>query len=131
MPVLNEALEAVLHLINSLGLFSYAMIGPLATQPGIAVNIGPTSPDAVFQDKNAYIPMDVTINAKHPDLKLLMGALNTIHSSLTRMREYPSGVGWEITDIATMTLPQVIGREPNNEWLMASALSVRIYQTGE
>ncbi len=128
MPVLDEALEAVIQLLNNLGLFSTVLLGPLTPQPGIAVNMGPTAPESVYLDKNAYIPMDATINARHPDLRLLSNTMNTIHSSLTRRKTYPSGDGWQIVDITTQTLPQVIGREPNNDWLMASALSVKVYQ---
>ena len=51
--------------------------------------------------------------------------MNTIHESLTMMTDYPSGFTWKITDIATLTEPQVIGRE-SNDWIMASALTVKI-----
>lgn len=128
MPVLDLVLEEVVHMINSLGLFSHAILGPLTIDPGIAVNQGPTSPDSVFLDKNAYIPLDVTLNAKHPDMHLLSDTMNKIHSALTRAKAYPSGDGWQIVDITTMTLPQIVGREPDNQWLMASALSVKVYQ---
>jgi DNA polymerase-3 subunit gamma/tau len=39
---------------------------------------------------------------------------------------YPSGNGWEIVDITTMTEPQVIAREDSNQWIMASALLVKV-----
>jgi hypothetical protein len=42
------------------------------------------------------------------------------------MRTYPNGSGWEIVDIATQTEPQVIGREQDNRWMMASALNVKV-----
>jgi hypothetical protein len=57
--------------------------------------------------------------------------MNNIHSALTRAREYPSGDGWQIVDIVNYTLPQIIGREQNNEWLMASSLSVNFFWRGD
>jgi hypothetical protein len=42
------------------------------------------------------------------------------------MTDYPTGSRWQITDIATLTEPQVIGKEQDNRWMMASALSVRL-----
>jgi hypothetical protein len=57
--------------------------------------------------------------------------MNAIHSSLTRATEYPEGEGWKIVDISNYTLPQIVDREDNNEWLMASALSVKLYQRGD
>jgi hypothetical protein len=50
---------------------------------------------------------------------------------LTRATSYPAGEGWQIVDITNATLPQRIGREENNMWLMASSLSVTYYQKGE
>jgi hypothetical protein len=57
--------------------------------------------------------------------------MNDIHSALTRARSYPSGEGWQIVDIQNYTLPQIIGREGNNDWLMASSLSVTFYWRGD
>ena len=124
--VLNQAIEAVMDLIDALGLYANISRGALGTGNGICCEIGPTSPDTIWLDKNKYIPIDLTINGKHENLQTLSDALNTIHENLTMMRSYPSGNNWMITDIATMTEPQIIGREPDNKWIMASALTVRL-----
>ena len=55
--------------------------------------------------------------------------MNTIHESLTMATEYPDGYNWEIVDITTLTEPQMVGREDSNEWLMASALLVKVATT--
>ena len=124
--VLNQAIEAVMDLIDALGLFANISRGALGTGNGLCCEMGPTSPETVWLDKNKYIPIDLTINGKHENLQTLSDALNSIHENLTMMRSYPSGNNWMITDIATMTEPQIIGREPDNKWIMASALSVRL-----
>jgi hypothetical protein len=93
--------------------------------------IGPSSPEAVHMDKNTVIPLDVTLNGKHHDLKILSDAMNKIHSVLTRATEYPAETAWQILDIENRNLPAKIGRESNNDWLMASALSVKFYWRGD
>ena len=127
----NQVLEAVIGMMNTLNLFASVTRGALPTGNGITVELGPSSPFAMHMDKNTVVPLDVTINGKHGDLKTLSDTMNQIHWSLTRERSYPDGAAWQIVDISDATLPQVIGREANNDWLMASSLSVKIYLRGE
>lgn len=140
--VINQVVEAVMDLIDDLNLFATTTRGALTTGPSISVEVGPSSPEVVFMDKNCYLPLDITINAKHENLQTLTEAMNTIHSSLTRMTSYPEDTPtdptdstydsrWEIVDIVTGTLPQVIGREENDEWMMASSLYVKFYWKGD
>ena len=115
-----------MDLINVLGLYATITRGALGTGDGLCCEIGPTSVESVFLDKNKYIPVDLTINGRHSNLQTLSDAMNQIHESLTMMVSYPYGNGWEIVDITTLTEPQMIGREDSNEWLMASALLVKV-----
>lgn len=131
MSVINEVLEAVIGLMNATQPFATVTRGALPTGPGITCEVGPTAPLETYLDKNTYIPLDVTINGKHENLKVLSDALNTIHSALTRAKQYPEGERWQIVDITTQTLPDIVDREQNNVWLMASALSVNFYWKGD
>jgi hypothetical protein len=124
--ILNQAIEAVMDLIDALGLFSLITRGALGTGNGLSCEIGPTSVETVWLDKNQYIPIDLTINVRHGNLQTLSEAMNLIHESLTMRTEYPAGDKWEIVDITTLTEPQMVGREDSNEWLMASALLVKV-----
>lgn len=124
--ILNQAVEAVMDLIDALGLFSTITRGALGTGDGLCCEIGPTSVETVWLDKNQYIPIDLTINGRNRNLQTLSDAMNTIHESLTMAFSYPYGNGWEIVDITTMTEPQMVGREDSNEWLMASALLIKV-----
>lgn len=126
MSIINEAIEAVMDLIDGLGLYSTISRGALGTGNSLTCEIGPTSPESVWLDKNQYIPIDLTINGKHTNLQTLSEAMNKIHEELTMLFSYPGGTDWEITDISTMTEPQVIGRENDNAWVMASALLVKV-----
>lgn len=124
--VIDQAVEAVAGLINGLSLFSSIYRGALGTGNGLCCEVGPTRPEAVFLDKNKYIPVDLTINGKHDNLLTLTEAMNKIHESLTMLTTYPSGASWEIVDITTSTEPQVIGREDSNQYIMASSLFVKV-----
>ena len=131
MSAINGVMEAVIQMINDLHPFAAVTRGALPTGQGLTCEVGPTTPLAVHMDKNSVIPLDVTLNGKHPDLRVLSDTMNDIHSALTRARSYPSGEGWQIVDIQNYTLPQIIGREGNNDWLMASSLSVTFYWRGD
>lgn len=131
MGVINEVMQTVIGMMNATKPFAEVTRGALPTGAGITCEVGPSAPEAVFLDKNSYVPLDITINGKHRNLQTLSDALNNIHSALTRARIYPSGEKWEIVDITNQTLPQVIGREDNNNWLMASSLSAKFYWKGD
>ena len=126
MSIIDEAVESVMTLINGLGLFAPIRRGALGTGNGLCCEVGPSSPETVFLDKNQYIPVDLTLNGKHENLKTLSEALNTIHQNLTMRTSYPSGEAWKIVDITTMTEPRRNGREDNGQWIMASALYVKV-----
>lgn len=129
--VINQVLEAVIALMQATQPFATVSRGALPTAPGITCEIGPTSQQTMHMDKNTVIPLDVTLNGKHSNLMTLSDTLNNIHSVLTRAKVYPSEAKWQILDIENLTLPQVIGRAANNDWLMASALSVKFYWRGD
>ncbi len=131
MSAINEALEAVIGMMNATRPFATVTRGALPTGNGLVCEIAPSMQDGLFFDKNTTVPLDVTLNGKHMNLKTLSDAMNNIHSALTRATQYPSGASWQITDITNYTLPQIIGREQNNEWLMASSLSVKVYWRGD
>lgn len=128
--IINRALEAVIGLMNALEPFAAVTRGALPIGRGITCEISPSGDEAVFLDKRTYTPISLTINGKHESLDVLGDTLNDIHHALTRMMAYPEGEGFEIVDITNETLPQLIGREENNLWLMASSLTVKIYMKG-
>lgn len=129
--VINQVLEAVIGLMNATNPYATVTRGALPTGYGITCEIGPSSPESMHMDKNTVIPLDVTLNGKHPNLMTVSDALNKIHSTLTRATAYPSAPRWQIIDISNLNLPAIVGREGTNDWLMASALSVKFYWRGD
>ena len=131
MSRINEAVGSVMDLIDTLSLFDSISRGALGTGDDLCCEIAPSSPNEVYMDKNQYIYLDLTINGKHSNLGTLSDDMNRIHESLTMRTEYPIGENWSIADITTYTEPQVIGREADNKWIMASSLQVKLYTDGE
>ena len=132
--VINQVLESVIGLMNATNPFATVTRGALPTKEGIVCEIGPTVTGSVYMDKNSHVPLDITLNGKHKNLQTLSDAMNNIHSVLTRATSYPeddAGTRWQITDIKNQNLPEIIGREENNFWLMASSLSVTFFWRGE
>lgn len=125
---INLAIEAVMDLIDAIGNFAQITRGALGTGDGLACEIAPSMPSEVYMDKNTYTPLTLALNGKNRDLQTLSDTLNNIIDTLTRRKEYPSGNGWEIVDITSGNLPRIIGREPDNAWLMAGDLIVKIYR---
>lgn len=131
MSVINEVLEAVIGMMNATEQFATVTRGALPTGNGLTCEISPSMPRNMYMDKNTMIPLDVTLNGKHANLKTVSDAMNNIHSALTRATVYPSAERWEIVDILNNNLPSIIGREQNNEWLLASSLIVKFYWRGD
>ena len=126
--VLNSAVESVMDMIDALNLYAKITRGALGIGNSLCCEISPTVPESVFLDKNSYIPLTLALNGKHDNLETLSDAMNTIVDSLTRSKTYTSGNGWEIVDISSGNLPRIIGREENNQWLVACDLIVKIYR---
>lgn len=128
--IVNRVVESVMDLINDMDNFAPIRRGALGTDPGLVCEIAPSTVDTVFLDKNSYIFLDLTMNGKHKNLELLSDTMHNISDTLTRMKKYPSGDGWEIVDITAGNPPEatVIGREDNGEWLMASSVIIKFYR---
>lgn len=126
--VLNLAVESVMTLINAMNNYATITRGALGTGNGLCCEVSPSVPETVFLDKNAYIPLTLALNGKHDNLQVLTDTMNNIMDTLTRKTSYPDGNGWEIVDITNGNLPRVIGREGNNQWLVACDIVIKIYR---
>lgn len=133
MSVIDSAIESVMDLIDSLNNFATIRRGALGTNPGLACEIAPSSVDSVFLDKNSVIDIDLAINGKHNNLQTLTNTLNQMCDYLTRLKTYPSGNGWQIIDITrgSPSVPTVIGREENSDWLMAVDVIIKTFRKDE
>lgn len=131
MSIIDAAIESVMDLIDSMDNYALIRRGALGTGNGLCCEIGPSAPESVYLDKNQYIILDLTLNGKHTNMQILSDTMNRIHEVLTMLREYPQSDEWKIVDITTLTEPQIIGREADGAWMMASAINVKVYTSKE
>lgn len=133
MSIADSVVEAVMGLVDSLNNYAVISRGALGTGNDLTCEVATSSVDGVFLDKNPYVFLDLTFNGKHWNLETLTNTLNNIMDSLTLSKEYPSGDGWEIVDISrgSPPLPTIIGREEQNQWIMACAVIVKYYQDSD
>lgn len=124
---INLVLESVMDLIDALNLYDSVSRGALGTGSDLCCELSPSVPDELYMNKAIRVSLDLTINGKHSNLQTLSDDLNILHHALTSRTEYPYGTGWKIIDIRSGALPQVIGREDNNDWIMASDLLIVVY----
>lgn len=125
---IDRAVESVIDLIDALDLFATVKRGALGTSVYLACEISQSTPQEVYLDKGAYIPLTLAINGKHHNQETLYDALNTIQDTLARRTAYPSGDGFEIVDISRGVLPRIIGREDNNDFIMSCDLVIKIFR---
>ena len=126
--VLNLAIESVMDLIDGLHPFANITRGPLGISDSLSCEIAPSTTESVFMDKESYTPLTLALNGKHSNLQVLSDTLNNIMDTLTRLKSYPTGNGWQIVDITNGNAPRVIGREGNNSWVMACDIVIKIYR---
>lgn len=126
----DEILQAVIDMAE-------AAVGvPIVTgsnppQDGIAM-IGSSASQSIFLDIGSDERMSVVCNGKNGNQQTIIQQLNTIHSNLTRRKDFPSGTGWQIYSIETVASPRLLGRESNDrfQWLYGSSLLVKINTKG-
>ena len=127
MSAINDAILAVIGMMNATNPFAQVTRGALPIGAGLVCEVGASMPTESIMDRSVIVPVDLTLNGKHANLETLSNAMNAIHGALTRATEYPSGDGWQIVEITNQMLPEVIGREENNMWIMASGLYVTVH----
>ena len=93
--------------------------GSMPPDNGIAMT-GQAGSAAIFLDIGSNERMTVVCNGKNTDQSAVIRQLDAIHKSLTRRKDFPTGDGWQIYAIETVSSPRLIGREQNSQWLYGS-----------
>lgn len=127
MSVLTDVLNAVIDLAQATNPYAVIQVGAMPVDNGISMTYGAGSPDATFMDKGAEYSMHLVCNGKHTDQQAVLDALANIHQTLTQATSYPSGAGWQITNIITTAAPTYLDRQVNDWWLYGSSLKVTFY----
>lgn len=124
---LNQAFAALLTLAQASQTDLPVSRGPLSPAPGIALEMDASGAPTRHMDGGSVLAMDIVLNGKAPDRRLLTNAMHAIHAALTARQRLPHGLGWQITHVQTSALPALTQRLQDGQWLYASALTATIY----
>ena len=93
---------------------------------------GFSAPSSIFLDIGSNERMPVSVNGKSSSQEEVSGWLNTIHETLTRRKDFPTGESWQIYAIETIASPRLIGKEanPRASWIYGSTLLVKFNTKG-
>jgi hypothetical protein len=129
--VINDIINAVIDLCESnVDLYSSISVGALPPANGISLQVGAGNPEHTFFNKGTANSISVVVNSKHNSQNTACGVLDAIHLYLTRLKSYPSGKGWQITNIETVTSPNYIGQDGNQQYLYGSIIKIKFYLKG-
>lgn len=126
MSVYSDVLEAVINMAEQMKPYSKIVIGPLPPDDGLSISWGATGYTPFF-NKRAAAEMTAVLNGKNKNMKTVAETLGAIHTYLSMSKDYPSANNFQITDISTVSAPQYLGREENNQWLYGSSLRVKFF----
>lgn len=126
---LNQAFAALLTLAQASQTDLPVSRGPLSPAPGIALEPDPSAPAAQHMDGGCVIVLDIVINGKAADRRLLTNALHNLHAALTSRQTLPRGTSWQVTHIATQAFPALVQRLQDGLWLYASSITATVYIT--
>ena len=103
------------------------VVGSLPPLDGISMAITTGMTESTYLNKGLSQHISIVINAKSSDQQNALEWLGLIHEALTLTESYPSGTGWQITNIESSELPMYMDREQNNQYLYGSAVRVYYY----
>lgn len=125
----EEIAEAVRNMVQMAVPAKKVVHGSMPPLAGIGV-LGYGAPTEIDHTIGAIQKFDYVINTKSESLQEGIQTLDTIHTWMTRRKDYPSGDLWQIYSIKSSATPRLVGREEDGKWLIGSSISVAIYTRG-
>lgn len=101
--------------------------GPMPAEESVALDIANGGTETVQFSRDTLESVNLVINGKSGDMATVRQALGQIHAALTRAASYPNDARHQIYAVVTTRSPSYAGREPNDQWLFVSAVTVRFY----
>ena len=128
MSVLTDVINAVAALVNKTTPFAPVTIGTEKPLQGISLIPRGGVTDTTFLEKSSTNELFLMLNGKHDDQETLMSTLDRIHRALVQAKDYPSGEGWQITNIQTENHPFPEGYDESMQlWEYSSDLLVKFF----
>ena len=129
MSFLYEMFDKIIRAAEETQPFARIVYGSDPPQNGICMIPSTGPPEYTNLDKGMRLNLSVVLNGKNEDQRLLLDDLTCIHEVLTKRRDYKdlSTEAIQVVNISSVSLPTIIGREQNKQWICGSQLEVTIY----
>lgn len=127
MSAFYEAVDAVRDLaLSAQNQYTVITLGALPASDGMSIAVSAGAEENTALDLSGDLNLDIVLNAKNKDQVAAMNALADVHRTITRIKELPSGAGWQLLSISTSSAPTYIDRD-GDQFLYGSGLEVHIY----
>lgn len=127
MSIYDEVLLSVISLMKAVEPDSSVYIGALPPDNALSIAWGSTEYSPFVNKTTAAVELTAVFNGKSTDENLLSEKMGEIHQYLSQLTEYPVTENYQITNIQTVSVPTLIGREENDQILHGSSLEVKFY----
>lgn len=129
MSFYSEMLDNIIAAAEETRPYARIVYGSDPPENGICMIPSGGIPNETDFDKGMRLTFPVLLNGKHADQWLLLDDLTAIHEVLTKRRSYDdmNTEAVQVINISSMSLPAIIGREQNKQWICGSTLEVTIY----
>jgi hypothetical protein len=123
LSVQKQILEAVISIIDTLGLYPTLDIGPLPAANGLSIATASGGVEESTLVHGGQYDMVLALNGKHTGQVMVYDALCTIHEALEKLSVYPAGTNWAVTGIRSVGSPTYLDHE-NDGWLYGSSIRI-------
>jgi hypothetical protein len=123
MSIHKQILEAVISIIDTLGLYAALDIGPLPVANGLSIAPASGGVEESTLVHGGQYSLTVVINGKHTNQASLYDALSKLHEHLEKLAVYPTGTNWAIIGIRSIGSPAYLDHETDG-WLYGSSIQI-------
>lgn len=129
MSFYSEMLDKIIEAAEATEPYAKIVYGSDPPIDGICMIPSAGGPDDTHLNKGMIVRLPILLNGKNADQEKLLNDLTAIHEALTRKTDYSEflTINTQVINIETMSLPEIIGREQNKQWICGSTLAVYFY----
>ena len=127
MTVFSNIIDQLIDMAEVTKPYSQIVIGSTPPLNGLCMIQSANYPDITDLEKGIVVSLNVMLNGKHANQRIVYDTLISIHDELTRRKDYPNNNDYQIVNIATVSYPQLIDREDNKQYIYGSTLQVYFY----
>lgn len=129
MSYISDIIDKLAAAADALQLYAGIVYGSDPPANGICMIQGSGFPAEKHLNAGMLYRLPVLINAKHRSQEKALGALEAIHTALTKTNNFLNLCtdDAQVINVTTTASPTVIGREQNSQWLCGSSIEVSFY----